>query len=271
MQYSSLIPSIISLAVDAGGILMKHFQAGGAVDIKADNSPVTQADIEADNYISAALRKLTPNIPVISEEGDYDNMPHTSTYWLVDPLDGTRSFINGEKEFTVNIGLVVNNRAYMGVIYAPALDALYYTGEDGKAYKVNCHPERSEGSGEILRFAQNDKIHIKVAPAPSPAEGYRIIASKNHRNKLTEDYIKTLNVKEFLPASSSYKFCLIAEGKADIYPRFGNTMQWDTAAGQAILEAAGGRVVCADGGEFLYKFNHLDVESLRNGHFVASN
>ena len=263
MQYSSLIPSVIDLSLEAGAILMKHFQQGGAVDIKADNSPVTQADIEADSFISNALRKLTPNIPVISEEGDNENIPHSDTYWLVDPLDGTRSFIKGEKEFTVNVGLVVNSKAYMGVIFAPALNLLYYTWINGKAYKhdttnfIDCEMNGKPQQISVSKFDEKN--------------GYRVLASKSHRNKQTEDYIKTLNVKEFIGAASSYKFCLIAEGKADIYPRFGNTMQWDTCAGQAILEAAGGKIIRADGSEFLYKFKYLDEESLKNPYFIASN
>ncbi len=242
---------------------MKHYKTILNVEIKEDNSPVTIADQQADNLISVALKKLTPNIPVISEEGDYDNIPHTSTYWLVDPLDGTRSFIKHEDEFTVNIGLVVNNRAYMGVIFAPALNMLYYTWTNGKAYK---HPTKDFVDCEVSGKPQEISVLKHVE-----GQGLRVIASKNHRNAATEDYVKTLNVKEFIGASSSYKFCLIAEGKADIYPRFGNTMQWDTCAGQAILEAAGGKVRHTDGAEFLYKFNHLDVESLRNTHFIASN
>jgi 3'(2'), 5'-bisphosphate nucleotidase len=263
MQYSSLMPSIIPIALEAGEILMKHYKTALNVEIKGDNSPVTIADQEADNLISAALKKLSPNIPVISEEGDYDNMPHTSTYWLVDPLDGTRSFIKHEDEFTVNIGLVVNNRAFMGVIFAPALKMLYYTWVNGKAYK---HPTQNFVNCEISGKPQDITVSRRI-----DGQGLRVIASKNHRNSATEEYIKSLNVKEFISASSSYKFCLLAEGKADIYPRFGNTMQWDTCAGQAILEAAGGKVTKTDGAEFLYKFNHLDVESLRNSHFIASN
>ena len=233
---------------------MKHFKTGLNVDIKSDNSPVTIADQQADIHISNALRKLTPHIPVISEEGDYDSIPHTTTYWLVDPLDGTRSFIKGEPEFTVNIGLVVNNHSKLGVVYAPALKELYFTGEDGKAYK--------QTGGKA--------VPIRVS-APAGNEGLRVIASKNHRNQLTEEFIKTLKVKEFVGSASSYKFCLVADGKADIYPRFSNTMQWDTCAGQAILEAAGGKMTLPDGNDFLYKFNYLDVESLKNPHFIASN
>ncbi len=252
MQYSSLIPALNKLATDAGYILMKHFSPTIEVEVKGDNSPVTLADKEADAFISKELQKLTPDIPVISEEGSLENLPDTDTYWLVDPLDGTRSFINGEKEFTVNIGLVKKNRAVEGVIYAPAYGVLYYT-KDGKAY----------------RFANGSTTEMKVAPKLSG--GLRVIASKNHRNKLTEEYIQTLNVKEFVASASSYKFCLLAEGLADIYPRFGNTMQWDTAAGQAILEAAGGKMTKPDGSDFTYELVPGDNESLRNGHFIASN
>ncbi len=255
MQYTSFSPKLIDMALKAGDILMRHYRTELSVGLKNDNSPVTIADMQADAFITAALRSLTPNIPVISEEGEFDNIPHTNTYWLVDPLDGTRSFVKAEPYFTVNIGLVVNNRAYMGVIYAPALGLLYYTGVDGKAYKV-----RNGGSPEL----------IKVFRKPTEGQGLRVIASRHHRNALTEEYVQKLNVKDFIETASSYKFCLVAEGSADIYPRFSNTMQWDTAAGHAILEAAGGTMCLADGGEFMYKFNYLDVESLRNPHFVAS-
>jgi 3'(2'), 5'-bisphosphate nucleotidase len=239
------INRIVELAKQAGKIIMSHYGSISAGDtgheLKDDNSPVTIADKEANDLIVKGLTESFPHIPVISEEGD-KNRGNASTFFLVDPLDGTKEFIKGTGHFTVNIGLIADLRAFMGVIYAPTTGNCYYT--DGKhAYK--------------------DGKEIKCRKAP--LDGLVVVASKSHRTKETDDFIKTLKVKELINAGSSLKLCLVAEGKADIYPRFGRTMEWDTAAGHAIINAAGGSLTHTDGAEFLYGKNEI----YENGWFIG--
>jgi 3'(2'), 5'-bisphosphate nucleotidase len=302
MQYSSNILDIIKLAVEAGDIIMKHYKTNMLVQNKSDNSPVTVADTEADEFIFNGLKKITPNLFVISEEGfqkefkKFNDNPQSyperpKDFWLVDPIDGTKSFIRGEKEWTVNIALVENNQAVFGVIYAPAMGKLFFTDKNFKARKLDLDSldslfqgnDTEDESGAVSssrkRASKNFNKLIEEAEIittnqkPNEQEGYRILASKNHRNKQTEDYINSIKVKEFIPASSSYKFCLLAVGRADLYPRFGDTMLWDTAAGQAILEAAGGKMFKTEAAneqnKIKYNFSLLDINSLKNSHFIA--
>lgn len=303
MQYSSIISDVIRLAIEAGDIIMKHYKTNIAVQNKSDNSPVTAADTEADEFIFNGLKQITPDLLVISEEGfeiEFNNFKENpqnyqenpKNFWLVDPIDGTKSFIRGEKEWTVNIALVENNQAVFGVIYAPAMGKLFFTDENFRARKLDLesldslfqwNDTTSESSlvsfprkwkSQIIKnLIQNTEI-IATSKAPSEGEGYRVLASKNHRNQQTEDYINKIKVKEFIPASSSYKFCLLSEGRADLYPRFGDTMLWDTAAGQAILEAAGGKIEAIidekNFGKMKYEFSFKNSESLKNSHFIAA-
>ena len=239
------INRIVELAKQAGKIIMGHYSPTANAllphELKDDNSPVTIADQEANDLIVAGLAKSFPHIPIISEEGEKDRAG-ASTFFLVDPLDGTKEFIKGTGYFTVNIGLVADYRAYMGVIYAPTTGNCYYT--DGKrAYK--------DGKEIRCRKASDD--------------GLVVVASKSHRSAETDAFIDSLKVKELINAGSSLKLCLLAEGKADIYPRFGRTMEWDTAAGHAIVNAAGGSVRHPDGSEFLYAKNDI----FENGYFIG--
>lgn len=214
---------------------MGYFHAGFEKSQKADHSPVTEADIAANQLIVNALSAITPEIPVVAEEDEVLSSGGHSLFWLVDPLDGTRSFVRGEKEFTVNLGLIHEGLPILGVIYVPAQDILYYGATGQGAY-------RSMGG------AAAEKIAVRT-PA---ADGLVVVRSQSHPSKATQDYLNTLKVKELISGSSSIKFCQVAEGSADIYPRFGRTMEWDTAAGHAILNAAGGRVETADGKPFTY-------------------
>jgi 3'(2'), 5'-bisphosphate nucleotidase len=250
VQHSNLIAPLINISIKAGDILMKHFKTGVTTEIKGDNSPVTKADIEADKYISEELSKLT-NIPIISEEGKNIVSKTIKHYFLVDPLDGTKSFIKGDEEFTVNIGLIENNRPTMGFIYKPVTEELFYTKNGCSFYKKGTEAE----------------IEIRCNGKPRDNK-YLVIASKSHLDEQTRNYVEKLEVKEFVRAASSLKFCKLAMGEADIYPRFGPTMQWDTAAGHAILEQAGGSVIKTDGEEFLYILTE-DKECLLNGYFLA--
>ncbi len=235
------INRIVELAKQAGKIIMTHYRTGIAHEVKEDDSPVTVADQQANDHIVKGLTESFPHIPIISEEGAKER-GNAGTFFLVDPLDGTKEFIRGSGYFTVNIGLVADFRAYMGVIYAPTTGNCYYT--DGKyAYK----------DGKIIKCRQ------------AADDGLVVVASKSHRTKETDDFIKELKVKELVNAGSSLKLCLIAEGRADIYPRFGRTMEWDTAAGHAIINAAGGSLTHPDGSEFLYAKNDI----YENGYFIG--
>jgi 3'(2'), 5'-bisphosphate nucleotidase len=254
IEPSLLVEHLNKIATDAGDVIMRYYSDGVDVFVKSDNSPVTSADLAANDLIVAALRDMTPDIPIISEELSFEHNMEASQhefYWLVDPLDGTKSFINKTGEFTVNIALMSNGDPISGVIYVPATGELYYVGEDGGAYR--------SVKGEAA---------CKICVRDVPAEGLTAVASKAHANAQTESYITSLNnVVERISVSSSLKFCRVAEGKADIYPRFGRTMHWDTGAGHAILNAAGGCVVDEGGNVFRYL---NEREDFSNAYFVAA-
>ncbi|MCD6035217.1 MAG: cysQ [Rickettsiales bacterium] len=240
------IHQVVTLAIQAGKGIMQHYQGEVVVTRKEDASPVTIADTEANAFIVEGLARLTPNIPVVSEENpsDVNELARQSpVFWLVDPLDGTKSFIKKTGEFTVNIALVQNHKPVRGVIYVPAKGSLYYTGDDGFAYKDN---------------------GTRISVRSLPSEGAVVVASMSHLTPETEAYIASIKVQKLMSASSSIKLCLVAEGLADIYPRFGRTMEWDIGAGHAILNAAGGSVINSDGSPFLYGKAGLD-----NGNFIA--
>lgn len=243
------IESITAIALQAGAIIMRYYPEEVDVIRKMDNSPVTQADIAANAYIVGALQRLTPDIPVVAEENtEAVNAAclGAENFWLVDPLDGTKGFIKKSGEFTVNIGLIRKGLPVAGVVYVPVTQELYYAGETGGAYKRQ---------GGITAA-----IHVRDIAA----EGAVVVASLSHRTPETDHFIATLKVKSLIAAASSLKFCLLAEGKADIYPRFGRTMEWDTAAGHAVLQAAGGSVENLDGTAFRY-----GKPGFENPHFIA--
>lgn len=251
MSLNEYLAPCCDLARDAGALIMRYFDSEFDMRHKEDNSPVTNADTEANLLITNALKKLSPHIPVIAEEDeelgqDYLTGSH-SLFWLVDPLDGTRSFVRGEPEFTVNIGLIRDGAPLLGVIYAPPQDTLYY----GQV-----------GQGAFRRVGHHapEPIHAR---APQP-DGVTVVRSKSHPSPATEAYLKTLKVKEMSCGGSSLKICMVAEGSADIYPRFGRTMEWDTAAGHAILIAAGGRMETPGGAPLAY-----GKPGFENPHFIA--
>ena len=234
-NYNQYLVSACEIARAAGHIIMGYFSGGYESNKKSDNSPVTEADIAANKYITASLHKLTPHIPIIAEEDEVIGSSEHQRFFLVDPLDGTRSFVRGEPEFTVNIGLIENGKPVLGVIYCPPQDILYFGMVGENAYK-----QIGSAGPQIIKTRS------------TPSDGLTVVRSRSHPSKATNDYLETLQVKEIISGSSSVKFCMVAEGSADIYPRFGRTMEWDTAAGHAILNAAGGRVETADGKPFLY-------------------
>ncbi len=224
---------------------MTCYQTGHAVFQKDDASPVTEADREADRIIVAKLRQITPGIPIVSEEGEKPDIAEAEYFWLVDPLDGTKSFIRGKGHFTVNIGLIHNRReAVLGVIYDPVSKEMYY----GSAQGAFCERNGTEVP-----------IHVRRKEAPLTA-----LVSHSHINAATEGYLVAHHIEKRIPSASSIKFCMLAEGKADIYPRFGPTMEWDVAAGHAILAAAGGKLTLPEGQPFLY-----GKPDFLNGDFIA--
>jgi len=226
---------------------------GGEIEVmtKADSSPVTLADQAAEDYILPALIALTPDIPIVAEEAaSAGQIPDISggRFWLVDPLDGTKEFISRNGEFTVNIALVEDGHPVMGVVYAPALKRIF---NGALGLGASCQ----EGDGPAQA----------ISTRPAPQDGLSIVASRSHGQGPEMDaFLANLNIREEKPAGSSLKFCLVAAGEADIYPRFGRTMEWDTAAGHAVLLAADGSVTKVDGTPLLYGKKGLD-----NPHFIA--
>ena len=239
----SFMPALCQMALDAGALIMRHYRDGVTEEKKADKSPVTQADRDAEALLEKALAELLPHIQVIGEEACADALPEQldDMFFLLDPLDGTRDFVAKRDNFTVNIGLVHNHYPIAGVIYAPVHEKLYFSGADC-AYRLAIAPDGALDMDSAEKLT-TDKIDPR---------GVHIIASRSHRGEKTDQMIASLNVKSTIATASSYKFCLLAEGTADFYPRYGRTMEWDTAAGQAILEAAGGIVTTEDGARFSY-------------------
>ena len=244
------IGKITAIAINAGDIIMQHYEGVISFEKKSDESPVTAADLAANNYIVEQLKACAPDIPIVSEENaEADNIAASKSphFWLVDPLDGTKSYIKKTGEFTVNIALIEGNIPVFGVIYIPVQEMLYYTDKNGNAYK--------QARGEEAK---------QIQARNTPDEGATVVASKSHLTKETDDYIKTLTVASLTSAGSSLKFCLVAEGAADVYPRFGRTMEWDTAAGHAIVLAAGGAVEKTDNTPLEY-----GKEGLDNPYFIV--
>lgn len=232
--------SLINIAFEAGKAIMAIY-AGHAengqlhVATKADNSPVTEADLAAHAVILRGLNAITPDVPVVSEESyEEGHAPYPQTYWLVDPLDGTKEFMKASGEFTVNIALIHENAPVFGLVFAPALNECFIGGE---------------GMGA---FRYRNSEWAKIAPPSAPAARLRVIASKSHLCSATEKFIERLGSCDIVQAGSSLKFCRIATGEADIYPRMGPTSEWDTAAAQAVVEATGGKVHDLYGNRLMY-------------------
>lgn len=235
MDYARIVSTLRQLALEAGAAIMDVYtRPDFEVRAKSDASPVTEADELADALISQGLREAFPEIPVVTEEQADSHSVTAPVFFLVDPLDGTKEFVQRRGDFTVNIALVENGVPTRGVVYAPAKKRLFYTGASGRSLEEK--DARSDALGEItyLRVAVSD-----------PA-GLVVVASKSHRDQATDDYIARYPVADFRSAGSSLKFCLVATGEADLYPRLGRTMEWDTAAGHAVLLGAGGKVIRFD-------------------------
>jgi 3'(2'), 5'-bisphosphate nucleotidase len=258
---AALVDELRRMAVRAGAAIMAHYETGGGATQKEDDSPVTAADHDAEHIILDGLQMVAPDIPVVSEEqAAAGNIPEIAEcFFLVDPLDGTKEFLRKNGEFTVNIALIENRVPVAGVVYAPAKNRMFYGWTPGEAYEQTIAPS---ADGSFDAAAAPRRICVR-----QPADdGLVIIASRTHRDQKTDEYLNLYKVKEFLAAGSSLKFCLIAAGEADLYPRHGRTMEWDTAAGHAVLAAAGGSVTQLDGAPLLYGKSERGLD---NPYFVA--
>jgi 3'(2'), 5'-bisphosphate nucleotidase len=229
-----LLQPAIDAAREAGKAILEVYGSDFAVEQKDDKSPLTLADKKAHEIIAGRLSTLEPSLPILSEEGrdiPYEERRNWEYFWLVDPLDGTKEFIKRNGEFTVNIALIHRDRPVLGVVFAPVMNALYCGFEGGGA------------------FSEKNGVRVKL-PLQADRERYTIVGSRSHAAPEQDAFIAEMRKKhgeaEFISAGSSLKFCIVAEGRADVYPRFGPTMEWDTAAGQALVEQAGGRVVQMD-------------------------
>lgn len=249
--YDELVPALIDIARAAGAAILDIYDGDFAVETKPDRSPVTVADFTANDIIVEGLRQLDSSIPVISEESDlptFRERSEWSRYWLVDPLDGTREFVNRNGEFTVNIALIESTAPRLGVVYAPVRDVVYTGCRGYGAVKIQV------GSSTPIQAGVRSHQPVKI------------LGSRSHRGRSLDKWIAAVGDHEFLPMGSSLKFCLIAEGGADVYPRFGPTSEWDTAAAQAVAEAAGARVLKLDATPLDYNTK----ADMLNPHFIVS-
>jgi 3'(2'), 5'-bisphosphate nucleotidase len=245
------ISNICALAQKAGKAILQVYNSEITVEIKDDNSPLTAADKASHEIIAAGLKALTPNIPMLSEEGrdiPYEERKHWNRFWLVDPLDGTKEFIKRNGEFTVNIALIEGNAPVFGVVYVPDQDKMYVG---------------IVGEGAFLQEGDEESRKIQVRK-PDPEAGLTVVMSRSHPSPELQEYLKDIKVAEALPVGSSLKLCAVAEGKADLYPRLGPTMEWDTGAGQAVVQAAGGTVLMLEGQPLPY-----NKENLLNPYFIV--
>jgi 3'(2'), 5'-bisphosphate nucleotidase len=238
MKIAELVEPAVALAKEAGDAILEVYATDFDVQAKDDESPLTQADMASHRVIDKGLKALTPDIPIISEESGlppFEERREWRTYWLIDPLDGTKEFVNRNGEFTVNIALIDGNRPVLGVVHVP-VSGKTYTGCDG----VGAGVRESDGSSR------------SIVVAPKSAAPIRVVGSRSHRGASLDAFLETLGEVEMLPMGSSLKFCVVAEGGADIYPRLGLTSEWDTAAAQAVVEQAGGAVLELDGKPLAY-------------------
>ena len=238
MDLKNLIEPIVELSHAAGGAILTIYETNFDVDQKADDSPLTQADLASNQVIVEGLRKLTPDIPIITEEAglpDFEERSSWSTYWLIDPLDGTKEFVNRNGEFTVNIALIQHHRPVLGVVYVP-VSAITYIGCEG----IGAERRDDKGTAEPIKVALES------------ADPVRVVGSRSHRGESLNRFLENVGDVELHPVGSSLKFCYVAEGSADIYPRLGLTSEWDTAAAQAVVEQAGGMVLKLDGSPLGY-------------------
>jgi 3'(2'), 5'-bisphosphate nucleotidase len=248
-----MMPELIDverIAREAGMAIMNIYVQDFDVIEKADHSPLTMADLAANQIIVEQLQAYYPDIPILSEESVevFRGISQTGLYWLVDPLDGTKEFVKRNNEFTVNIALINQGVPVLGVVYAPALDLMFSAVQGGGAFK-----QVNNGQKQLIKINQY------------PVEPFKIVGSRSHGDDKLMQWLKRFNDYEILPMGSSLKICLVAEGVADIYPRLGPTSLWDTAAGHIVLKEAGGYLVALDGKEL----NYSNTSELLNPFFLA--
>ncbi len=251
LNLEELLEPVVALAVEAGDAILAVYASDFDVESKLDQSPLTQADLASHRHIAAGLAALTPAIPVISEE---DGLPEFAVraqwrrYWLIDPLDGTKEFVSRNGEFTVNIALIENGRPIFGVVHVPVQQKTY----------IGCR-----GRGSELR--QKGRI-ANISVAAQSQQVVRVVGSRSHRGSSLDSFLEKLGPHDMVPMGSSLKFCTVAEGNADVYPRLGPTSEWDTAAAQAVVEQAGGKVLELDGKPLSYNRK----EDILNPWFVVT-
>ena len=236
MDFEKLAEVMRKLALQAGDRIMEIYSSKDfEVRSKSDQSPVTEADEAADELISAGLRAAFPDVLLVTEEQADSHKGSANRFLIVDPLDGTKEFVQRRGDFTVNIAYVQDGAPIRGVVYAPAKKRLFYTDESGQSFEET-------GALDKTKIGETTRISVSVPDN----DALRVVASKSHRDQATDDYISKYATADMKSAGSSLKFCLVATGEADIYPRLGRTMEWDTAAGHAVLHGAGGKVVRFD-------------------------
>jgi 3'(2'), 5'-bisphosphate nucleotidase len=251
MDLERLVDPVVATAILAGAAILDVYATNFDVEAKDDDSPLTQADMSAHRCIVERLRALTPDTPIVSEESglpDFEVRRLWPRYWLVDPLDGTREFVKRNGEFTVNIALIEGHRPVLGVVHVPVMWKTY----------IGC-----KGLGAERRSAEGLKRPLRVAlESASPV---RVVGSRSHRGASLDSFLEKLGDFEIVPMGSSLKFCVVADGEADVYPRLGPTSEWDTAAAQAVVEQAGGTVLQLDGNPLTYNAK----SDILNPHFVV--
>ncbi|WP_262690892.1 3'(2'),5'-bisphosphate nucleotidase CysQ [Kordiimonas aestuarii] len=256
LKLEALVTPLLETVIKAGDVVMEVYNSDFEVFSKADQSPVTEADRRGEAVIEKALELITPDIPIVGEEAKSEGKcPDISggTFWLVDPLDGTKEFIKKGTDFTVNIGLIKDGVPIMGVVYAPAMNKLYWGIKDDGAW-----------TGEVVDGKADNITPIKARKADP--DKLVIVASKSHRSAELEDYLAHFPGAENVSIGSSLKLCLLATGEADLYPRLGPTCEWDTAAAHAVLLAAGGSVEVAGGKPLAYA---KDLKTFLNPWFLC--
>jgi 3'(2'), 5'-bisphosphate nucleotidase len=251
-DFRALAESLLPIVTRAGEAIMEIYEGGFTVQRKDDDSPLTAADLESQRIIVEGLTRLTPDIPILSEESAAAPWAQRRTWtelWVVDPLDGTREFVKRNGEFTVNVALVANHDPVLGIVSAPAQGLMFW------------------GARGVGAFTEHRGAARTAIRTSAPQRPLRVVGSRSHSSPQTAEYLRRVAEHVTTGIGSSLKFCLLAAGQADLYPRFGPTSEWDTAAGQAVLEAAGGHVTRLDGHPLRYNCR----DSVINGDFVAFN
>ena len=251
LNLEKLLEPVVALAIEAGDAILAVYATDFDVQSKSDESPLTLADLASQQRIAAGLKALTPAIPIISEEDglpDFAQRAQWRRYWLIDPLDGTKEFVSRNGEFTVNIALIEDNRPVFGVVHVPVQEKTYL-GCRGRGSEL-----REAGRVTAITVAQRSQVPV------------RVVGSRSHRGSSLDTFLDKLGEHDMVPMGSSLKFCIVAEGNADVYPRLGPTSEWDTAAAQAVVEQAGGQVLELDGKPLFYN----KKEDILNPWFVVT-